>query len=207
MVVPAFAPLVAAAMLFLLSTETAGSSHRVFHKFFFLMEIAGRPFAVCCVAAMFCSKIARHEIVKFMFLQYFQAKNSSSNLRPRHLHFFMERFRDSSERAHASAISTFDVIFHSIMLVRYHFGARTPSTTNGDEMLPCSARRTPRVLLPTMFLLMLLLLTLLMLLCITFHAELLAFQSISCTHVVIFLADFDVVVLVPHHHLYDGDVF
>ena len=71
MVVTAFALLVAAAKLFLLSTETAGSSHRVSHKFFFLMEIAGRPLAVCSVAAMFCSKIARHEIAKFMFLQYF----------------------------------------------------------------------------------------------------------------------------------------
>ena len=69
--VTAFALLVAAAKLFLLSTETTGISHRVSPKFFFLMEIAGRPLAVCSVAAMFCSKIARHEIAKFMFLQYF----------------------------------------------------------------------------------------------------------------------------------------
>ncbi len=71
MVVTAFALLVAACKVFLLSTETAGSSHRVSHKFFFLMEITGRPLAVCSVAAMFCSKIARHDIAKFMFLQYF----------------------------------------------------------------------------------------------------------------------------------------
>ena len=70
MVVTAFALLVAAAKLFL-SRETAGSSHRVSHKFFSLMEIGGRPLAVCSVAAMFCSKIARHEIAKFMFLQHF----------------------------------------------------------------------------------------------------------------------------------------